>query len=245
MKGLLYKEWCLQRKTIFTFVALALVFSLLGILMFISMKCGNLKGWQTENPESAQVFLSTFTYVPYIFMLLASQVCNAAVCSDYETGWMKYAYTLPVTGKVAVGTRYLFGCIAMVTGIIYGLVNALAIYAFAGLSFDMNVIKYMLIILLGIVLSYSIFMPVSFKFKKKRTVSTISAVVFAFIYFGAMGVLAYCMEVYDEEVLNVMSAKLKDFCDVLAWFVPFISVAVLIISFGASVKIYQRREKIC
>lgn len=245
MKGLLYKEWCLQKKTIFTFVALALVFSLLGVLIFISMKCGNLKGWQTENPESAQMFLSTFTYVPYIFMLMSSQVCNAAVCSDYETGWMKYAYTLPVTGKVAVGTRYLFGCIAMLTGIIYGLINALVIYAFAGVSLDMAVIKYMLIIFLVIALSYALLMPASFRFKKKRTVSTIGAVAFGVIYIGSMGVLAYCMEIYGEEVLMVMANKINDLCDILAWFVPFISVAVLGISFAASVKIYQRREKIC
>ncbi len=43
MKGLLYKEFCIGRKTYFSFLALTLVFVLLGILVCLSMLCGNLQ----------------------------------------------------------------------------------------------------------------------------------------------------------------------------------------------------------
>jgi hypothetical protein len=44
VKGLLYKEWCLGKKFFWRFLLLAVLFSVLGILISLSLQFGNLKG---------------------------------------------------------------------------------------------------------------------------------------------------------------------------------------------------------
>ena len=60
MKGLLYKEFILGRKNYLAFLALAFVCALLGVLVCLSMICGNLQSVPTEDPEGVKVFNPAF-----------------------------------------------------------------------------------------------------------------------------------------------------------------------------------------
>ena len=72
MKGLIYKEWCLGKKTFTLFLILSMVFTVLGILVFLSTMFGNLKTWPETEPGSIKVFATIFSYIPYILMLFTA-----------------------------------------------------------------------------------------------------------------------------------------------------------------------------
>ncbi len=245
MKGLLYKEWCLQKRIISLFVLLAFIFSVMGVLVFLSMRCGNLRDWPSEDPESVTLFLVIFIYVPYVLLLFASDVCCASVCSDYATGWMKLSYTLPTKAEIAVGSRYLFGCIILTASFVYGVVNGLVIYAMAGKSFGIDVIKNMLLILVIAVVVFAVYMSLSYVFKKSKTVSAFGVIFAVFMYFGFGALIIYGEKKYGDDAIKWIGDMFMRVSDVVSVVFPLIIAILLGLSFVVSVKFFQRREKTC
>ncbi len=245
MKGLLYKEWCLLKKNLGTFFLIAMVFTVLGVLVFLSMECGNLRNFKDEAQESVAMFLMTFTYVPYIIFLLSSEVCNTSVCSDYATGWMKFSYTLPAKPEVIVGAKYTFGLIIMLLSLVYSIFNSVIMYAMAGKSYSVDVVKNLILIFIVAVGVYAIFMPISYKFKKLTTVNAMGAVFAVGAYLGFGALLMYGDEKYGDQVIEWMWDCFNKLSKTLAYVSPLIVAVVLGVSFIISVKLYKRREKAC
>ncbi len=244
MKGLLYKEWFLNKKSIFLFALIALVFSVLGLLVFLSMICGNLKG--VLDPDNTSMLLSVFTHAPYIIALCASAVCNASVCSDYESGFMKLTHTLPLTPTQKVGTKYIFAFAIMCASFVFGICNAFAMYAMARQDITVSPIKTMLLFLLVAVILNSIFIPISYLLKKSRSVSTFAAMAFGIAYFVfGIGLTAYGLEKYGDDIILKAIEIFKDLRSAAPIFtIPVIAV-VTAISILVSSKIYSRRDRSC
>lgn len=244
MKGLLYKEWCLQKKTIFLFFFIAFTFSLLGLLVFLSMICGNLKG--VLDSESSSMLLSVFTHAPYIIALCASAVCNASVCSDYESGFMKLTHTLPLSPIQKVSTKYIFAFAIMCVSFVFGIFNAFAMHAMARQDITVTPIKTMLLFLVIAVILNSIFIPISYLLKKKRSVSTFAATLFLGSYFiFGVGLTSYGLEKYGDDIIFKAIEVFKDLRSAAPAFTIPVIVALTTISIIVSGKIYNRRDRNC
>lgn len=244
MKGLLYKEWCLNKKSICLFALIALVFSVLGLLVFLSMICGNLKG--VLDPESTSMLLSIFTHTPYIIALCASAVCNASVCSDYESGFMKLTHTLPLTPIQKVSTKYIFAFAIMCASFVFGICNAFAMHAMARQDITGSPIKTMLLFLVVAVILNSIFIPISYLLKKSRSVSTFAATTFVGAYFVfGIGLTSYGLDKYGDDIILKPIEIFKDLRSAAPIFtIPAIAV-ITAISIYFSSKIYNRRDRTC
>lgn len=244
MKGLLYKEWCLNKKSICLFALIALVFSVLGLLVFLSMICGNLKG--VLDPDSTSMLLSVFTHAPYIIALSASAVCNASVCSDYESGFMKLTHTLPLTSIQKVSTKYIFAFAIMCASFVFGICNAFAMHAMARQDFTGSPIKTMLLFLLVAVILNGIFIPISYLLKKSRSVSTFAAVAgfSCYIFFGLFSAF-YAVEKYGDDFILKPIEIFKDLRSAAPIFTLPVIAVITAISIYFSSKIYNRRDRTC
>ncbi len=244
MKGLLYKEWCLNKKSICLFTLIALVFSVLGLLVFLSMICGNLKG--VLDSESSSMLLSVFTHAPYIIALCASAVCNTSVCSDYESGFMKLTHTLPLSPIQKVSTKYIFAFVIMCVSFVFGVFNAFAMHAMARQDITVTPIKTMLLFLVIAVILNSIFIPVSYFLKKKRSVSTFAATLFLGSYFiFGIGLTSYGLEKYGDGIIFKAIEVFKDLRSAAPAFTFPVILILTTISILVSSKIYNRRDRNC
>ncbi len=243
MKGLLYKEWCLGKKTCGLFLALSLVFCLLGILVFLSMICGNLQSWPSKEPESVKVFAMTFTYVPYILMLFTATSVNQSIFTDYESGWMKYSYTLPQKAISVVGVKYIYVGITFAIAFIFGLVNAGFICLMSKETFSADTLKNMVVIMVFAVIEMAVVIPLAIVFKQGRTLSTIGAVFFMAVYIISGYIIVQLEEKYPGKAEKMLADLFFDARDALAKFSILIIILAIAVSIFVACKIYQRREK--
>ena len=246
MKGLLYKEFYMGRKSYALFFALAFVFSLLGFLVFLSMICGNMKNMPSEDPQSVKIYATMFIYVPFLLILGAIDGCNQSIYSDYASNWMTYSYTLPTKATKAIGARYLSGVLLLPVCILYGIVNAAVICGISGYPMSVDILKNMVVFMLFEVIYFAIGVPMALKYKTSQAVSTRWGVIFIGCYF-VMGLIGVNNGLLDEEVdgnlyMQQLFDKYEAIRDVLLPFIPLMILAVLGISFLISVKMYQRRE---
>lgn len=243
MKGLLYKEWKLCKKNILCFFALALVFSVLGFLVFLSMKCGNLRSWAKEE-TTVNVYAQVFFYVPYALLLLAAEGCFKSICRDYEAGWMRYSYTLPLSNRKAVGVKYLMSILVLAGAFLYGLINGVVIGAMSGVRFSLGMIGNMAMILLAVaVLEIVCAMPLAMKVKTVKAATAVEGALFFAVFIGTEALSVYLLETYGEEILKNIINTYKD---ILGWLLPVSLLLVLglgVVSFFISSKLYERRAR--
>lgn len=251
MKGLLYKEFLVGRKIYLIFLALSLLFSVLGFLVCLSMICGNLD-YLLEEPELAQNVAEICVYLPFILLLFAANGVNHSIYSDYESGWMRYSYTLPVKAERAVCARCLGGILVFAFSFFYGLAYAWVIQVLTRFPLTAEVLKNMLVFLTLAVFLYSWNLPLALKYKTSRAVSVRIVICVAALYIVCA--LQWIRGLWRSEdrfwgngetgevYLVHLAGKYETVRDALLPFLPFLILGMLGISFFLSVKIYRRRE---
>ncbi len=243
MKGLLYKEWCLGKKTFALFLTLSMLFTVLGILVFLSTMCGNLKTWPENDPESIKVFAITFTYVPYILMLFAATAVNQGIFDDYESGWMKYSYTMPKKPIAIVGAKYAYALIIFVATFVFGLINAMIICLMSKEPFTADIFRNLVVIMVAAVCELAVVTPLAIKLKSGRTLSTIGAVFVMGIYLLGGFIMVELDEKYPDNSMEIIKNFFDKAMDIIAVCSIPIMIVLLVVSVFASQKLYQRREK--
>ncbi|MBP3337801.1 MAG: ABC-2 transporter permease [Lachnospiraceae bacterium] len=243
MKGLLYKEWCLGKKTFALFLTLSMVFTVLGILVFLSTMYGNLKTWPETEPGSIKVFATMFSYVPYILILFVATSVNQGIFMDCESGWMKYSYTLPQKPIVIVGTKYLYGLIVFACSFIFGLINAGFICLMSGEKFTLDLVRNLIVILVAAICELAVVTPLAIKFKSGRTLSTVGAVFVMGVYILSGYIMVKLDEKYPETATEIIKNIFDKAMDIIGMLSIPIIVVLLMISVFVSCKLYQRREK--
>lgn len=248
MRGLIYKEFYLGRKTYLAFFALTVLFTILGILVCVSMICGNLQEAVAKDHSMKAYYAEIFTYVPYLLFLCSVTGSNQSIFRDYEAKWMTYSYTLPTEGKVAVGVRYLAGLIIMAAGFLYGLVNAGIISVLTEIPVTTEVVKNMVVILLAACVCYAWMVPLAMKYKTANAVA-VRVILVGAVFYAIFVVMMIYIELQGEEVANRFYDSLfhigtyTGVRDGVFLFSPLLMIAVLGFSYYISVRVYQRREK--
>jgi hypothetical protein len=234
VKGLLYKEWCLGKKLFWGFLLLAVLFSVLGILISLSLQFGNLKG-------ESDVVVRIFFYVPYLILLFSADICLQSVYRDYASGWMYYSYTLPTNSGKAVGARYLTGAFLFGFSFVYNLVYSVILGAVSTVSYRVGDLKNQLLLLAVACLVFGFFLPLAFHFRTGRNVSAIAIGILAVAYTGSGVVMMILVEngANLQEVLQ-KAEGLQNTGMIVCLLLMAVGIAL---SFRCSCRIFERREK--
>lgn len=247
MKGLLYKEFYLTRKTYLGFLGVAIGISLLCILVCISMICGNLQSVPTESPQDVEIYFQIFIYTPFVLLLFASNACEHSIYADYASGWMKYSYTLPTPVTKAIGVRYVAGIIIVAVCILFGFINAGIMSMILNKPITAQIVKNLLgIAFIGLSISL-IFLPLALRYKTAQAVGNKAGIVFivSYIAIGAYFInnMNQMSDAMQDKYIADMVAKVAEIRDIVLPLSPVIVLLLFAASFSLSVKLYQRREK--
>jgi hypothetical protein len=235
VKGLLYKEWCLGKRLFVGFLLLAVLFSVLGILVSLSLQFGNLKGGD-------DTFVRIFFYVPYLILLFSADICLQSVYRDYASGWMNYSYTMPMPCAKAVGARYLTGALLFVFSFVYNLLYSAILGSVSTISYQAEDMKNQVILLAVACLVLGVFLPLAFHFQTGRSVTAIAVGILAVTYTGSGAVMMILVENganFSEILQKAESLQNKGMIVCLL----FMAVEITF-SFRCSCRIYERREKV-
>jgi hypothetical protein len=234
VKGLLYKEWCLGKKLFGGFLLLTVLFSMLGILVSLSLQFGNLKG-------ESDAIVRIFFYVPYLILLFSADICLQSVYRDYASGWMNYSYTMPTNSGKAVGARYLTGAILFGFSFVYNLVYSVILGAVSTVSYRAGDLKNQLLLLAAACLLFGFFLPLSFHFRTGRSVSAIAIGILAVVYVGTGVVMIILVQNGSDLQEILQKAESLQYMGMIIC-LPAAAVGIAL-SFRCSCRIFERREK--
>lgn len=243
MKGLLYKEWLLGKKTFTLFLTLSMVFTVLGILVFLSTICGNLKTWPETEPGSIKVFATVFSYVPYVLMLFGITAVNQGIFMDCNSGWMKYSYTMPQKSNVIIGAKYIYALIIIVFSFVFGLINAGIISLMSGEQLTRELFRNFIVILVGAICVLATTIPLAIWVKNSTKLSTIGAIFVMGMYLAFGAVMVELDERYDDMATKMLEKFFDRAMTMVSIWSVVIIIIILAISIFTSCKLYQRREK--
>ena len=247
MKGLLFKEFYLTRKTYLGLLGVFLGMALLCILAALSMICGNLQDIMTEFPEEVNGYFQMFVYAPFAVSVFSVAVGEDSVFKDYTSGWMQYCYTSPVPAAKMVGVRYLTVVIIAIASLVLGLGSAGIVSLILDEPITGGILKNMLVILM-VAIGYSFLdIPLALRFKTAQAVQSKVGVAFIIIYIVAFGWFFKKSEqlkgeAFDQYMADMME-KAINVRDMLLPLAPIIMLVLFAVSFTISIKLYQRREK--
>ena len=247
MKGLLFKEFYLTRKTYLGFLGLFIGVASLCALTALSMICGNLQETAMKSPEIVDSYFQMFTYIPLLALMFAVQAVETSVYMDYASGWMKYSYSTALSMKKVIGVRYLAGFIILVISMVLGFANAGLIGLILNKTITADMVKNILLIgIMGTVFMF-IDIPMALKFKTAQKVQNLEGTVFLVGYIVIVGFfflkMADMNEDMSEQYLKSILAKAMDIRDILLPLCPILLLVLFALSFWTSVRLYQRREK--
>ena len=248
MKGLLYKEFYLSKKTYLLFMGLTLMMGLLGALICLSMVSGNLQPMAEDDPTMLSVYTTLFTYLPFTLSLISVVGINHSIYDDYTSKWMVYSYTLPVKAKKAIGARYLAGIIVFAFCLLYGIFHGWILSCITKISLTFSMFQNMVVILILATFIFSLLLPMGLKYKTANKVSARCVFVGVTLYFVSMALFLkkYGDDAGDialEQDMKYLLKLYRTIRSILIPLAPFIILAILGCSLLISIRIYERREK--
>ncbi len=259
MKGLLYREFYVNKKHYIVFGALAMAFALLGGMVALSSVCGNIKNFPETDPNAWESTMLIITYLPTVIAIFSVIGVTNSIFSDYESKWMIYSYTLPTKYKKAVGVRYVAGLIVLGVSLAFGMVYGAVVNLIAGTNMPNDLFKNVFAIIVLGVIYLAIDVPIAYIGKNARTVEIMEIIIFAAIVVIS-GAIVFLIK--GEEAINKfisafaatgtgeqslgdseLMAGFWHIRDGIAQFGFIIIPVAVIISLLIAEKIYKRREK--
>lgn len=169
---------------------------------------------------------NNYSMFAYMITLFSIFIPMTALGYDDRAEWNKYAITMPITRKQLVYSKYLFG----ILGICLSLVMCLIL----SLILNKDITKESLIIITTSLSVGTFFMsiniPINFKFGVEKS---------RFIIVGLFGLPTVLLVLLSKANIPLPS---EDFLIKLLRFLPFLAVALLIISVLTSVSIVEKKE---
>ncbi len=258
MGKLIYRELYLARKYyIICYLVFAVIFTL-EVLVRVSMVHGNMANMDAiDFKDVDEVTYYLFTYfIPIAFFLVIDD--SSVILSDVKSKWYLFSYTTPISEYRLVGLKYIIKVSMFVISLLMVIGNAAVIGSLCGIPLNMEVTQNLLLI--AGVMSFLIFIrtPMLINCKtdgavtKMKTILGFGVVVCMFLVeFKAMDMLKNLRETHpdldDIDFGNLMAdevwAMVARVRESLSAFLPFIIIAVIAISYFATVWQMKRRDK--
>ncbi|WP_295092302.1 ABC-2 transporter permease [Ruminococcus sp.] len=250
MKGLIYREFYLTRKTIALTLLVYFVFVAMLSLVFISTYAGNLRG---EEGVIEAFYPQAYFYAAFIAILGMCYGHNDVIQKDYQSHWQLYSYTLPVSEKKIVASKFIMRGILLLSGLVLAVIAEVILSAAARMPISFPHIKVIFIICAFMTIGFSeIPLMLRFKSQNKAAIITLLACapfIAAMFYFGYK-FLKFCMaeatriygETTDETLAKIFEPYFEKVRDIGFIVAPLFAAGMLLLLFWWSVKELKRRR---
>ena len=250
MKGLIYRELYLIRKTTVLTLIAYFIFVAMMSLVCISTYAGNLRG---EEGVIEAFYPQAYFYAACIALVGMGYGHNDIVQQDYQSHWQLYSYTLPVSEKKIIASKFIVRGILLLAGLVLAVVAELILSTAARMPVSFPHIKNILIICALMTVGFSE-IPLMLRFKNQNKAATIiliacAPIIAAMFYFGWKFV-KFCMaeatrlygEATDETMAKVFEPYFDKVRDIGFIVAPFFAAGMLLLFFCWSVKELKRRR---
>ena len=250
MKGLIYREFYLIRKTLILTLLVYFVFVAMMSLVCISTYAGNLRG---VKGVIEAFYPQAYFYAACIALVGMGYGNNDVIQKDYQSRWQLYTYTLPVSDKKIIASKFIVRGILLLVGLVLAVIAEVIIAAAARMSVSMDHIKNILILGALMTVGFSE-IPLMLRFKNQNKTAIITLLAFAPIlaamfYFGWKFV-KFCMaeatrlygEATDETMAKVFEPYFEKARNIGFIVAPFFVVGILALFYVWALKEYRRRR---
>lgn len=238
MKGLLYKQLVLSRKSLLLSVSMLAVFLLAEALVLVSLRAGNLARFE----DAVEIEEALYN----LFLLLATAMAfgscvsdHDAVASDYGCKWNMFSYTIPVKAETIALAKILWMAGGYFIGGVVAFANYLVLLMSSGRAFDINEVWMMFGIGLFVAISECIRVPLVYRFKSSAVANGIVLGIMCVVTI----VLAIAVNVYDLPDLSpdVIAEILDDVISTVGFALPLVTIAAFVVSYIATVGAIKRK----
>ena len=255
MKGLIYRELYLSRKPIFMMLLAYVVFVGMLSLVIISTYAGNL----AQDPEAPlmrdNLYSQMYFYAGFIAIIGVIYGHNDLIEKDYKSKWQLYSYTLPVSEKKIIASKFIVRGGLLFTGFLLAVLAEVIFAAAAKKSVNASHFKNILLILLlyGPICMADI--PFMLRMKSQAKSAAVGVALFtpvmAALIYGTYKFIKFCTEegkrLYpdmdsDAAVKKVAMPYIIKGRDIAMWIAPFFLAAVVVICYFWAVKELKRRR---
>lgn len=256
MKGLIYRELYLARKTYIFGLLSYFVFLLFGVLTRLSILYGNLARLDEESfrsINSASYWI--FTLLPAVLIFFTLMGEGGVIVSDYQAKWNTFACTFPVSEKKQAAIKYGIKAVALVLSLIFSVINAAVISTLCDKDFDLGMLKYILMIMTAAVLVSCASTPMLIKYKSSNAVAgrimgaavVLSTAAVFYIKKLAADYAGSHSGMEEDELTALMTDKIlalaEKIRDIFFIAMPFLLAAAFVLGYFFTVKLLKRREK--
>ncbi|MDE5854802.1 MAG: hypothetical protein K2H19_07050, partial [Ruminococcus sp.] len=141
IKSLIYRELVIAKKFYITFFLVIIFFMVMGWLIALSAKIGNIAEMMTEVPEFSSMF---DIIIYYIFNYFTAFVCgaiindNGVILSDIKSNWRTFSFTLPATEKEKSMAKLIIKLCGTVSALLICVFNGLVLSGITGAEFELK-----------------------------------------------------------------------------------------------------------
>lgn len=242
LKGLLYSDYCLTKKVIYSNLIFIGIFIFLLGLVNLSVKYGNLKllldSFVEEDRESFinNIYMAG-KFIPATFFLAISNVGADISIKEVKPKWKKYRMSLPITPKRYAFGKHLYILILNLGG---GILAAAYMFIYSAvISGQQNRMDYVYLtmIMCGLT-TFSIFFVDLILLVKSVDTAGIIFTIFMVVIIAVMGFVSN----NGTDVIETLSNKVIHFSPNNWWMLVIYYVLINIIGYVISVMIYSRRD---
>ena len=146
-KGCIFRMLYLNRKNLISAAAVFLVFTVLGLLVRLSMSIGNLArlAGTPEFDDIEKICYYVFTGFPAVIICLLMTDIEV-IGKDAQCGWLRFSKTLPMTAGEQAAHIYIIKLAGCAAAFILSLGNLALFDAVSGRSFDPLMFKMIFVI---------------------------------------------------------------------------------------------------
>lgn len=254
MKGLIYRELYLCRKSVILSLLVYVVMLTMLSLVLISTYAGNLAdaGIGTEVMES--VYPTAYLFASFAAAIGLMYGHNDIIDKDYKSRWQLYSYTLPVSEKKIAASKFIVRGILMAAALVLAVLSELIMSAAAKQSVSTEHLKNIVLLVMAASL-FVMEIPLVVRYRTSMKAGTVVvgvlAPVFAGAVYGIYRFVHFCMkrgeELYpeldsDKAVMKVVMPYLTKWRDAAMYIIPALCVAVVVGCYFWTVRELKRRR---
>lgn len=256
MKGLIYRELYIAKRSYLTGLFVTLAVMIVGILVRLSAIYGNLAKLDEESFRIMDVYTyNIFMYLPLISALCTLMTDHGVIIGDSKCRFGVFAYTLPLSEVQLASVKFVILIGSAAASVVLGILNAAIICGINGKAVSAGIMKNILIITAVCILFFSISIPLLTRTKVKAAADALSlglvGIVVLILWLNMDRLRAWFSQYADEngDIIDV-ELLMKDVTeiasgmrDIAAQIAPFVIILSIAAGFAATVILYKRRVK--
>lgn len=258
-KGLIFREFYLNRKKIRLSLIVYAVFIILGLLVSLSAKIGNISKI-TDSDLILVLKPSLFYFFTILNPLMLTYLFERteSVTADIKSGWLTFAATTPASSAERSAAFCISELISYIAALLLSIINLLLFGAIDGRGFDLFTFEIILVMYFMSAASYTIQSVMSYR-NKNATRGTLYGVIVLYSMNGALIIagLKYIKKLPDKLgfdpagddapanaaklVMELMRSDAEKLMNVLSVIVPFATIILFISVFFLMKKAFERK----